>query len=176
MIATAGTGGVEFCLNAAPATPIAEHLYRHVTHLLVNESEAAIMSDGKEVREGTWSSIAQGFLRRGVKNVVITLGAKGAFYANAKESGHCSAFDIKVLDTTAYASDYLRQKASGGAWDIRSSVIRENKAAVMTIQTVGAQDGIPWADEIDAFDAPRMVVLPHASSSTSAVTSQAGSG
>lgn len=53
-----------------------------------------------EVNEVTWPIIAQESLNRGVKNVVITLGAKGAFYANATASGHCLAFDVKVEDTT----------------------------------------------------------------------------
>jgi ribokinase len=89
MIETAGNAGIEFCLNAAPATPIGKRFYRHLTHLLANESEAAIMSgrDRDEVNEETWPVIAQEFLNRGVQNVVITLGAKGAFYANAMESG-----------------------------------------------------------------------------------------
>lgn len=52
----------------------------------------------------------------------------------------------------AYASDYIRQRAKG-SWDIRSAVIRANKAAAIAIQSFGAQDGIPWADEIDNFDA-----------------------
>jgi len=55
--------------------------------------------------------------------------------------------------TGTYASDYLRQKAEL-KWDIRSAVIRANKAAAITIQRLGAQQGIPWADEIDAFKAP----------------------
>lgn len=55
--------------------------------------------------------------------------------------------------TGAYASDYLRQKASG-TWGIRSAVCRANKAAAITIQSVGAQNGIPWADEIENFNAP----------------------
>ena len=59
--------------------------------------------------------------------------------------------------TGAYASDYLRQKAKGKNWDIRRAVLRANKAAAITIQSVGAQDGIPWADEIDAFEAPSIV-------------------
>lgn len=102
MIETAGKAGIEFCLNAAPATPIGKLFYRHLTHLLVNESEAAIMSgrDRDEVNAETWPIIAQEFLNRGVKNVVITLGAKGAFYANATGSDHCPAFDVKVEDTT----------------------------------------------------------------------------
>ncbi|KAK7959815.1 ribokinase protein [Apiospora aurea] len=162
MIGTAGRGGIEFCLNAAPAAPIGKRFYRYLTHLLVNESEAAIMSGRGtgEVNEESWPVIAQEFLDRGVENVVITLGAKGAFYANSKGSGHCPAFKVKVEDTTgagdtftgAYASDYLRQKATGN-WDIRKAVVRANKAAATTIQTVGAQDGISWADEIDHFDA-----------------------
>ena len=102
MIDTAGQAGIEFCLNAAPATPISKHLYPYITHLLVNESEAAIMSgrDRDEVNEETWPIIAQEFLNRHVQNVVITLGAKGAFYANATGSGLCPAFNVKVEDTT----------------------------------------------------------------------------
>lgn len=102
MIGTAGKAGIDFCLNAAPATPITKHTYRYITHLLVNESEAAIMSgrDRNEVNEDTWLVIAQEFLNRGVKNVVITLGAKGAFYATRAESGHCAAYDVKIIDTT----------------------------------------------------------------------------
>lgn len=155
--------GIDFCLNAAPATPVGKCFYRHLTHLLVNESEAAIMSgrDRDEVNQDSWSTIAHEFLDRGVKNVVITLAALGAFYANADGSAHCPAYDVVVKDTTgagdtftgACSSDYLRQKAKG-TWDIRSAVVRANKAAAMTIMNVGAQDGIPWSDEIDRFDAP----------------------
>ena len=60
---------------------------------------------------------------------------------------------IRDTFTGAYASDYLRQRAKG-KWDIMSAVVRSNKAAALTIQRVGSQAGIPWADEIDGFDAP----------------------
>ncbi|KAI0977233.1 Ribokinase-like protein [Xylaria arbuscula] len=176
MIETASQASIDFCLNAAPATPLSKHAYRHITHLLVNESEAAILSgrDRDEVNEGTWSMIAEEFLSRGVQNVVITLGAKGAFYATSGDRGHCLAFDINVVDTTgagdaftgAYGASYLRQKARG-QWDIRSAVVRSNKAAAMTIQAMGAQEGIPWGDEIDNFDAPiKHLKLPHSMSTT----------
>ncbi|CAJ2513589.1 Uu.00g017080.m01.CDS01 [Anthostomella pinea] len=180
MIETAGNAGVDFCLNAAPATPIGDRFYKHLTHLLVNEAEAAIMSgrDRDEVDEETWPVIAQEFLDRGVKNVVITLGAKGSFHANAMGSGHCRAFDVQVKDTKgagdaftgAYAADYLRQKAKG-TWDIESAVVRANKAAAITIQSMGAQDGIPWADEIDQFDAPYKVPEMSPSGSTAGIAS-----
>lgn len=111
MIETAGRAGIDFCLNAAPANPITKRTYRYITHLLVNESEAAIMSgrDLDEVNKDTWPVICQEFLNRGVKNVVITLGAKGAFYATATDRGHCLAYKVKVVDTTGagWASSIL---------------------------------------------------------------------
>lgn len=55
--------------------------------------------------------------------------------------------------TGTYASEFVREKARGN-WDMRSAVIRANKAAAITIQSFGAQCDIPWADEIDGFDAP----------------------
>lgn len=102
MIETAGKARIDFCLNAAPASPIGEHLYQYLTHLLVNESEAAIMSGRprEDVNEDTWPTVAQEFLRRGAKNVVITLGSQGAFYATSTESGHCHAHKVEVIDTT----------------------------------------------------------------------------
>ena len=102
MIETAGKAGIDFCLNAAPANPITNRTYRYITHLLVNESEAAIMSgrDLNEVNKDTWPVICQEFLNRGVKNVVLTLGAKGAYYATTLERDHCLAYKVNVVDTT----------------------------------------------------------------------------
>ena len=39
-------------------------------------------------------------------------------------------------------------------WDIRSAVVRANKAAGFTIGKMGSQADVPWADEIDRFEAP----------------------
>ncbi|EAQ91096.1 hypothetical protein CHGG_03031 [Chaetomium globosum CBS 148.51] len=68
----------------------------------VVESKAAIVSgrERDEVNEDSWPTIAQEFLHRGVKNVVITLGARGAFYANEDGSAHCPAYEVVVRDTT----------------------------------------------------------------------------
>lgn len=181
MIETAAKAGIDFLLNAAPAHPITLRSYSSLTHLLVNETEAAIMSgrDLEEVHQGTWPEIAQEFVNRGVKNVVITLGAQGAYYATATDSCHVPGYKVTVVDSTgagsvprcdasvdcsvliaaardtftgAYASEYLRQKTAGN-WDIKRAIIHANKAAALTIGKLGAQAGIPWADDIDQFEA-----------------------
>ncbi|KAK5116322.1 hypothetical protein LTR85_009294 [Meristemomyces frigidus] len=99
---TAGRAEIDVLLNAAPANNILSEKYRFITHLLVNETEAAILSglDLDDLKEENWSDIAQGFLSEGVKNVVITLGEAGAFYANARASWHVPAFKIVPVDPT----------------------------------------------------------------------------
>lgn len=102
ILETAGKAKISVLLNAAPAITILSDLYRYVTHLVVNETEAAILS-GREIEEisrETWGEIAQEFLRDGVENVVITLGAEGAFYANTETSGLVHAFKIDPVDPT----------------------------------------------------------------------------
>lgn len=47
-----------------------------------------------------------------------------------------------------YAADYIRQKQLG-AWDISRAVARACQASARTIGRFGAQESIPWADEID---------------------------
>jgi ribokinase len=55
--------------------------------------------------------------------------------------------------TGVYAAEYLRQRQEGG-WDIGRAVRRANKAAALSVMRVGAQEGIPWKDEIERFEAP----------------------
>lgn len=58
----------------------------------------------------------------------------------------------------AYATEYLRQTASGERrsaedWNIRQAVERSNRASASTICKIGAQASVPWADEVDYFAA-----------------------
>lgn len=102
MIETAGTAKIDILLNAAPADPITLRTYQHLTHLVINETEAAILSgrELEEVNSKTWPKICQEFLDRGARNVIITLGERGAYYATEGDSGHVKAYDVKVVDTT----------------------------------------------------------------------------
>lgn len=102
VVETAGRADVELILNAAPGIPITTRHYRYVTHLLVNETEIAIMSGREvvEVNRASWPQIAREFLNRGVKNFVLTLGTRGAFYATPRDQGHIPGFKVRIVDTT----------------------------------------------------------------------------
>jgi hypothetical protein len=69
---TAREKGVETIINPAPAIPLQEEAYQGLGHLIVNETEASILS-GIE-NPTSWDEVAGVFIARGVKNVIITLG------------------------------------------------------------------------------------------------------
>ena len=108
-IETAHSNGIEVLLNPAPACYIDPALFPMISHLIVNEIEAKMLSHSRSVLEdpeAKWIAITEYFHARGVRNVVITLGDQGAFYSyedgNTKEPfrGHVEAEKgLKVLDT-----------------------------------------------------------------------------
>ena len=66
--------GAETIINPAPAIALPEEAYQGLGHLIVNETEAAILS-GIE-NPTSWDEVASIFVKRGVKNVIITLGGE----------------------------------------------------------------------------------------------------
>ncbi|KAL8922914.1 MAG: hypothetical protein Q9208_004876 [Pyrenodesmia sp. 3 TL-2023] len=161
---TALKEGIDVLLNPAPASHLFDENYQGLTHLVVNETEAATLSlAGKNMDADTdvaeWGKVAAEFLEKGVRNVVITLGAKGAYYSDDQgNSGHIAAEQIdreRVKDTTgagdtfvgAYGVEYVNQKCAG-KWNIEQAVRFACKASARTIQVVGALEAIPWLDEV----------------------------
>ncbi|KAK6497686.1 hypothetical protein TWF481_012090 [Arthrobotrys musiformis] len=161
VLATAAEKGVDTLLNPSPAVPLSDGTYENIKHLVLNESEAVRLSglgSGEVGDLAAWREVGSYFIGLGVENVVITLGGKGAFYATHRgESGFVEAEKgITVVDTTgagdtflgAYAVGFVRSKDEG-EWDIAKAVKRACKASARTAQRFGAQESIPWSDEID---------------------------
>ncbi|KAF2279984.1 ribokinase-like protein [Westerdykella ornata] len=154
--------GVEVIINPAPAVPLPEEAYKGLGHLLVNETEAAILSGIDNPTN--WDEVAAVFISRGVKNVVITLGGEGVYYqtekrhAQSKPGTLVPARKVKVVDTTAagdtftgaYSVAVARWKSGPEAteFDLDAAVAYANRASSMTVQKQGAQSSIPWIDEV----------------------------
>ncbi|KAK5660372.1 hypothetical protein OQA88_12913 [Cercophora sp. LCS_1] len=146
--------GVEVLFNPAPAVVMPKEVYEGLGHLVVNETEAALLGGvGVDVldTEAGCEGVARGFVERGVKNVVITLGGRGVYYMGGGKKGLVAAEKAKVVDTTAAGDTFVGMYALGvvgGGFDIEETVKRANKAAAKTVQRKGAQDSIPWRDEL----------------------------
>ncbi|KAI3331498.1 Ribokinase-like protein [Xylariaceae sp. AK1471] len=147
---------VPVLLNPAPAQPLPDDAYAGLAHLIVNETEAAVLGGVSEAdldNEPGLESVSRKFLDRGVQNVIITLGGRGVFYmaAAGAKNGLVPALKAKVVDTTAAGDTFVGQYALevvSGTFDIENAVHKANRAAAKTVEKMGAQDSIPWRDEL----------------------------
>lgn len=160
IIKTAKRAGIAVLLNPAPAVELPTEVLNEIDHLIVNESEAAILSSQYSASfselDLDCGSICDGFLRKGVKNVVVTLGSKGAYVSRNIGGGVMvdASMVVDVVDTTAagdtfvgaYAVEAVR--AHVNEWDIEGAVKWACRAASRTVEKKGAQSAIPWASEL----------------------------
>lgn len=145
--------GIDVLLNPAPACEMPDDAYPAITHLVMNETEAATLS---KIPGDDWERVARKFTDLGVRNVIITLGGEGVFYATGDQMGRVPAESVKVVDTTAagdtfvgaYAVSVVSQDYTGEYPGIEEAVRKANKAAAMTVQKHGAQDAIPYLGEV----------------------------
>ncbi|KAI9744370.1 MAG: hypothetical protein M1818_001899 [Claussenomyces sp. TS43310] len=165
IIKLAKVAGISVLLNPAPAVELPDEVFDGLDHLVVNESEAAILSHLKleevELESMDWGAVTDAFLRKGVKNVIVTLGSKGAYFSNAAgKGGMASAAKVqKVVDTTAAGDTFVSayavhildqvQGEDSGQVDLGKAVEWACKAAGRTVEKAGAQNSIPWSHEIE---------------------------
>ncbi len=150
---------VAVLLNPAPAQWLPDAAYDGLAHLVVNETEAAILGRVEERAlddEHGLESVAKGFVAKGVHNVIITLGGRGVYYMSRGDAGRkglVPAEKAKVVDTTAagdtFVGRYALEVVGQGPFDIEAAVRKANKAAAKTVERQGAQDSILWRDELE---------------------------
>lgn len=150
-------GKVPVLLNPAPAVELPNGALAGLAHLVVNETEAAILSEREESEldtEAGMERVGKVFIEKGVKNVIITLGGRGVYYMSegGQKKGLVPAVKAKVVDTTAagdtFVGQYALEVVAGASFDIEAAVVKANKAAAKTVERLGAQDSIPWRDEL----------------------------
>lgn len=73
-----------------------------IDYLTPNEDEATYYSGKKEPE-----AMADVFLDRGVKNVIIKLGSRGCFFKNAEESILLPACDVPAVDATGAGDNFI---------------------------------------------------------------------
>ncbi|CCU79077.1 unnamed protein product [Blumeria hordei] len=159
IIKTAMIAKVDVLLNPAPAVLLPTEAYQGLTHLIMNETEAATLT-GRSLTEFervnfNWANVTREFIAKGVKNVIVTLGAKGAFFASDDfldgELVPATAVET-VVDTTgagdtfvgAYAISVVKKQGH-----MRDIIAHACKAAARTVEKAGSQQSIPWSDEVD---------------------------
>lgn len=142
-VKTAKSMGKTVILNPAPARPLPEELLQDIDYLTPNRIELEAISGNSE---NDTEAAMRSLRRRGVRNVVTTLGAKGCAYASENgESGRAAGYKVEVADTTgagdAFNAGLAYAIASGRS--LKEAAGFAGKAAALSVTKFGAQGGMP---------------------------------
>ena len=144
--------GTPAIFNPAPAVPVPDSIYPLCDYATPNETEAASLTgvplDGITAAERA----ADELLRRGVRNVVITLGAQGALVKNARVRAHVPAIDAgPVVETTgagdAFNGGFAVALAEGA--DIVEAARFACAVAGISVTRPGTAPSMPRRDEVE---------------------------
>lgn len=119
-----------------------------IDYITPNEDEAVYCTGEREP-----DRMADAFLERGVRNVIIKLGPRGCFYKNRDESIYLPAWDIEAVDATGAGDNFLAGFVSGiirGLSD-REALSFANACGAICTTAVGAGTALRNREQVEAF-------------------------
>jgi len=138
-------------LNPAPFQKMNDEFLNLVDTITPNMIETHSLT-GVEVTDiDSARKAAQRLLEKGIKNVLITMGAQGVFYMSKNAEGHVAAKKVEVADSTAAGDTFNGAFATGlsHGMDVITCIEFANAAAAISVTRMGAQDSVPSINELD---------------------------
>jgi|SRR5579872_1465966 ribokinase len=155
--------GAVTILNPAPVRPLPASVLRLVDVLTPNEKEARVLAGRSPDRFVEAENVARDLIRSGVKQVVMTLGEKGALLVKASAQKHFPAIGVRAVDTTgagdAFNAGLAVALAQGRT--IEEAVQFAIITGAMAVMKEGVIPSLPRREEVLAFCKPHSVRAPH---------------
>ena len=164
--------GVPVMLNPAPSAPLPESLLSCLSYLSPNEHEAQdlcgvpIHRNESGICRDDVRAAAAALMKKGVKNVLITLGDDGAALCTAEELVHspcCTG--ITAVDPTAAGDSFVAAFCVGTAcgWTADEALRFANHTAALTVSAMGAMPSLPKLEAVEALMRARGLSIPDTS-------------
>ncbi len=143
--------GKKMVLNPAPAAVLDKNIFKDLFLITPNETETELLTGFVVSDEASAKNAAQSFKEKGVQNVIITMGSKGAYVSCLEFEGLVPALQVDAVDTTA-AGDVFNGAlvvglSKGKSW--KDSVLYASKAASISVTRLGAQTSAPYQWEVE---------------------------
>ena len=137
-------------LNPAPAHSLPDDLLRTADYILPNETELGLLT-GKPVSDlALVEAAGRSLIVRGARNIIVTLGARGALIVNKDGAKLIPAFKVKVVDTTAAGDAFIGGLAVGllNGKSLEDAVQYGCACGALAVTKFGAQPSLPTADDV----------------------------
>ena len=142
--------GAKVILNPAPAQQLDESYFKYLSMITPNETEAETLTGVKVIDLETAKKAANEFHQKGIVEVIITLGSKGAFYSGKEKQVLIPSPIVVAVDSTA-AGDVFNGAlcvAISEGQAIEEAIAFACKAASISVTRMGAQASAPTRDEV----------------------------
>lgn len=148
----ARSAGARVVLNFAPFRSDALGLLRHVTHLVVNESECALLAGALGLLGKAIEEQAQALAERVSATVIVTLGRDGVIAIESGVVKRAAALQVEPVDTVGAGDTFCGYLAAGLGQKQALDAVLSGAAAAgsLACTKAGAQPSIPRQDEVRA--------------------------
>ena len=147
--------GAKVLLNPAPAQVLKRDLLELVDVLLPNEHEIALMSGIPSQSVADSRRAAENLLLLGPRNLLVTLGSRGALFFDGKANQETliPACPVKAVDTTAAGDCFVGALAVGlcEGKSLLAAAEFASAAAALSVTRAGAQPSLPRREEVEQF-------------------------
>ncbi|HUX37531.1 MAG TPA: ribokinase [Rectinemataceae bacterium] len=148
----ASKAGVPVILDPAPARPLPEELFPLISILTPNQTEAALLTGERTEDEAGIAKACSTLKARGVRNVIVKAGGRGAYLAGPEGATHVPGFSVKVVDTVAAGDSFNAGLALAlfgdpapvpGPRDLERAIRFAHAVAALSTTKEGAQSAMP---------------------------------
>ena len=138
---------VPVILNPAPARKLPKSLYALVDWITPNETEAEMLTGVKVTDAASATKATTLLMKRGVKHVIITMGAKGCWCGD--EGRMFPARKVRAVDCVAAGDTFNGALAVAIAEGrpVAEALAFAQKAAAISVTRPGAQSSVPYRNE-----------------------------
>jgi ribokinase len=141
-------------LNPAPARPLPERLIKKVHIMTPNQNEVKVLTGVPADTIDGAREAGKALLKMGAKQVVVTLGARGALIVTHSGSIHVEGNVVAdCLDTTGAGDAFMGGLAVGLAQGktLEEAVRFANIIGALSTRKPGAMPAMPTLQEVEAF-------------------------